>query len=267
MNVICELRLSKYNVLSHKTCAVYLACYSTLLINSHQQLVGHIIAVKIISYNNNHTFQSSSVYKFLSPIIAFLNLGFIYPILYNLMPLKLKRQEILLPLNILCHSFLDIDTYTTGFPRWPRSRKNIFRANIYSLILTASKEQPKHCIMYGSKTAKYTSRKNVGIRMPDDEICQAIVEKIDAPLISTSVKSLKENDWMLDPVATGDSYGPEFGLGFPIVVDNGFEISNVKGKEKKMIIVLDYIFGFVTLDSPLTLKIPKLPFDFSIKNN
>ena len=39
MNVIYELKLSKYNVLSHKTYIVYLACNSTLLINSHQHIV------------------------------------------------------------------------------------------------------------------------------------------------------------------------------------------------------------------------------------
>ena len=38
---------------------------------------------------------------------------------------------------------------------------------------------------YGTTTAKYASRKNVGIRMPDDAICQEILEKMDAPLIST----------------------------------------------------------------------------------
>ena len=54
MNVICESKLNKYNVLSHKTCAVYLACYSTLLITSHQQFVKHVIAVKTITYSQTY---------------------------------------------------------------------------------------------------------------------------------------------------------------------------------------------------------------------
>lgn len=143
---------------------------------------------------------------------------------------RIKDIEPQKPLSILCHSFRDIDKYTTGFPRGDgQGHANIFRAvkhclpGPYTFILTASKELPKQCIRYGSKTAKYASRKNVGIRMPDDEICQAILEKMDAPLISTSVKSLKENEWMLDPVAIADSYGPE---GLDFVVDGGLRVAD-----------------------------------------
>lgn len=55
----------------------------------------------------------------------------------------------------------------------------------YTFILTASKELPKQCVRYGTTTAKYGWRKNVGVRIPDDAICQAILQKMDAPLIST----------------------------------------------------------------------------------
>lgn len=49
----------------------------------------------------------------------------------------------------------------------------------------ASKELPKQCIRFGTSAAKYASRKNVGVRMPDDAICQAILKEMDAPLICT----------------------------------------------------------------------------------
>ena len=55
----------------------------------------------------------------------------------------------------------------------------------YTFILTASKELPKQCIRNRTAAAKYAVRKNVGVRMPDDAICQAILDKTDAPLIST----------------------------------------------------------------------------------
>ena len=85
--------------------------------------------------------------------------------------------------------------------------------------------------------------------MPDDAICKAILQMMDAPLIATrfflslslslshthththnlfifknlnhifmidhftnaylSVKSPKENEWMLDPITIADVYGPE----------------------------------------------------------
>lgn len=54
----------------------------------------------------------------------------------------------------------------------------------YTFILRASKALPKQCIRHGSTTT-YTTRKNVGVRIPDDSICQAILEKLEGPLIST----------------------------------------------------------------------------------
>ncbi|CAA0823487.1 DHBP synthase RibB-like alpha/beta domain [Striga hermonthica] len=141
---------------------------------------------------------------------------------------RLRSHSLLQPLSILCRSFKDIDTYTTGFPRGnDQGLKNIFRAvkqclpGPYTFILTTSKEFPKHCIRYGTTTSKYTSRKNVGIRMPDDAVCKAILEKMDAPLISTSVKSPKEDEWILDPVIIADVYGPE-GLDFVVAAGNRF---------------------------------------------
>lgn len=53
----------------------------------------------------------------------------------------------------------------------------------YTFILPASKELPKQCTKYGA-TAN-ASRKHVGVRMPDDAVCQAILRGLDAPLICT----------------------------------------------------------------------------------
>ncbi|KAA8530100.1 hypothetical protein F0562_004809 [Nyssa sinensis] len=134
------------------------------------------------------------------------------------------------PLSILCCSFRDIDTYTMGFPcgNGP-GVTNIFRAvkhclpGPYTFILTASKKLPKQCTRYGTSSSKYASRKNVGFRMPDDAVCQSILEKMDAPLISTSVKSPKENEWMIDPVIIADIYGQE---GLDFVVDAGVRVAD-----------------------------------------
>uniref|UniRef100_A0A7N0V5R8 Threonylcarbamoyl-AMP synthase n=1 Tax=Kalanchoe fedtschenkoi TaxID=63787 RepID=A0A7N0V5R8_KALFE len=134
------------------------------------------------------------------------------------------------PLSILCHSFRDIDTYTLGFPRGDgQGHASIFRVvkqclpGPYTFILTASKQLPKECIRYGTPSAKYAARKNVGVRLPDDAICQAVLEKFGAPLISTSVKTPKEDEWMLDPVQIADTYGPE---GLDFVVDGGVRVAD-----------------------------------------
>ncbi|CAM8933502.1 unnamed protein product [Rhodiola kirilowii] len=146
---------------------------------------------------------------------------------------RLRRIKDIEPskrLSILCHSFKDIDTYTLGFPRGDgQGHASIFRVvkqclpGPYTFILTASKQLPKECIRYGTPSAKYAARKNVGVRLPDDAICQAVLEKFGAPLISTSVKRPKEDEWMLDPVQIADTYGPE---GLDFVVDGGVRVAD-----------------------------------------
>ncbi|KAM7267449.1 hypothetical protein ACFE04_009615 [Oxalis oulophora] len=129
---------------------------------------------------------------------------------------RIKNIDSLKPLSMLCHSFRDIDTYTMGFPRGDGlGHANIFRAVKQCL--------PGPCVRSGTSTAKYATRKHVGVRMPDDAICQVILEKLDVPLISTSVKSPKENEWIIDPVVIADVYGPE---GLDFVVDGGLRIAD-----------------------------------------
>ncbi|KAK8952803.1 hypothetical protein KSP40_PGU001036 [Platanthera guangdongensis] len=133
------------------------------------------------------------------------------------------------PLSILCRSLQDIDTFTTGFPRGNAyGQTNIFRAvkhclpGPYTFILPASKELPKQCIRSGP-TAKYASRKQVGVRIPDNIICRDILNNLDAPLISTSVKCHAENQWMIDPAMIADIYGPE---GLDFLVDFGIQVAD-----------------------------------------
>ncbi|EXC33362.1 hypothetical protein L484_010771 [Morus notabilis] len=104
---------------------------------------------------------------------------------------RLRRKRFIMPLSILCHSFRDIDIYTTGFPRGDgQGHANIFRAvkhclpGPYTFILSASKELPKQCI---------------------------------------SVKGPKENEWMIDPVVIADTYGPE---GLDFVIDGGLRVAD-----------------------------------------
>ncbi|KAL2576011.1 hypothetical protein AAZX31_16G053000 [Glycine max] len=59
--------------------------------------------------------------------------------------------------------------------------------------------------------------------MPDDAICQAILKEMDAPLICTSIKFQKEDEWMIDPVTIADTYGPE---GLDFVVDGGVRVAD-----------------------------------------
>ncbi|EOA32784.1 hypothetical protein CARUB_v10016093mg [Capsella rubella] len=161
----------------------------------------------------------------------------------------IKKIEPSKPLSILCRSLRDIDTFTMGFPRGDsHGHANIFRAvkqclpGPYTFILTASKELPKQCVGFGTTNVKYASRKNVGVRISDDAVCQAILQEMDSPLICTSdivdsprklcviyvlvnddsVKGPKENEWMIDPTAIGDIYGPK---GLDFLVDGGVRVA------------------------------------------
>ncbi|CAO2831142.1 unnamed protein product [Amaranthus hypochondriacus] len=142
---------------------------------------------------------------------------------------RIKNIETTKPLSILCRSFHDIDVYTMGFPRGDSlGHPNIFRAvkqclpGPYTFILTASKNLPKQCTNYGPSNAKYAPMKSIGVRMPDDPVTKAILENLDSPLISTSVKAPKENEWILDPVVIADVYGKE---GLDFIVDAGLRIA------------------------------------------
>ncbi|CAK9873546.1 unnamed protein product [Sphagnum jensenii] len=143
---------------------------------------------------------------------------------------RIKNMDPKKPLSILCRSFQDIDTYTMGFPRGnSQGQTNIFRAarqclpGPYTFILQASKNMPKQCTTFGGSAAMSCApRKSVGVRMPDDVICKAILEKLDEPLLCTSVKQRAEDEWMLDPVIIADTYGASDGReGVDFVVDGG----------------------------------------------
>ncbi|CAM6092215.1 unnamed protein product [Calypogeia fissa] len=148
---------------------------------------------------------------------------------------RIKDMDPKKPLSILCRSFQDIDTYTSGFPRGDsHGQTNVFRAakqcfpGPYTFILPASKEMPKQCTTFGGSAAlSCAPRKSVGVRMPNDEICKAILEKLDEPLLCTSVKRPADDEWMLDPVIISDTYGASDGReGLDFVVDGGIRVAD-----------------------------------------
>ncbi|KAL2608245.1 hypothetical protein R1flu_026818 [Riccia fluitans] len=148
---------------------------------------------------------------------------------------RIKNMDAKKPLSILCRSFQDIDTYTLGFPRGnSHGQTNVFRAarqclpGPYTFILPASKEMPKQCTTFGGSAAvSCAPRKSVGVRMPDDEICKALLAKLDEPLLCTSVRRPSDDVWMLDPVIIADLYGATDGKeGLEFVVDGGVRVAD-----------------------------------------
>ena len=81
-------------------------------------------------------------------------------------------------LSIICHNLSNISDYVEQFD-----------TRIYKLLKRAF-PGPYTFIMKGNKslTKKFKKRKSAGIRVPDNNIVRALVEKLGNPLISTSIK-------------------------------------------------------------------------------
>ena len=83
----------------------------------------------------------------------------------------------------------------------------------YTYILEASNSVPRH----------YTNAdKTIGIRIPDNPICQAIIDALGAPLIATSVRYLdkdidEEPEYITNPELIEESFGHKVDM----VVDGG----------------------------------------------
>jgi|TARA_Y100001954_G_scaffold164416_3_gene174471 tRNA threonylcarbamoyl adenosine modification protein (Sua5/YciO/YrdC/YwlC family) len=132
----------------------------------------------------------------------------------------IKNAGLNKPLSILCRGFQDIDAYTTGFPSNPKPGMPLpFKLakqclpGPYTLILPASKELPKVCLMDKStkdKARQCKSRKTVGVRIPDCDVTRALLDLLDAPLMCSTVPECDE-----DPAVIYDTYLPR-GLGFLI---------------------------------------------------
>jgi tRNA threonylcarbamoyl adenosine modification protein (Sua5/YciO/YrdC/YwlC family) len=67
----------------------------------------------------------------------------------------------------------------------------------YTFILDASKTVP---------TALVSKRKQVGIRVPDNNICQAILEELGRPIISTTAKN-SNGDYFMDAQEINEELG------------------------------------------------------------
>jgi len=77
----------------------------------------------------------------------------------------------------------------------------------YTFIFQSSAEVPKIMLR---------KRKTIGVRMPDNEICLAILREMDEPLVTTSV-STPADEYVVDPHHIESMYGDALDL----VVDGG----------------------------------------------
>lgn len=113
---------------------------------------------------------------------------------------RLKNRPLKKPFSFICDNLKGISRYAqvTNYA-YKTMKKNL--PGPYTFVLEATKLVPKIML---------TKRKTVGIRVPDNRICLAIVETLGRPIISTSAG-------YDDAYAIQEAYGPNLQL----VVDGG----------------------------------------------
>ena len=120
---------------------------------------------------------------------------------------RLKEMDPKKPLSILCRDIAMVSVYTRGFPN------TVFRAarrclpGPYTFILPVTSGFPRHLL---------GKRREVGVRVPADPVCQALLEDLDRPLLASSVRTVDDRYWT-SPAEIDD----EFGSRIDFVVDGG----------------------------------------------
>jgi tRNA threonylcarbamoyl adenosine modification protein (Sua5/YciO/YrdC/YwlC family) len=119
---------------------------------------------------------------------------------------RLKRIEGNKPLSFICSDLKDISQYAYVSNYAYKMMKRLL-PGAYTFILKATKLVPKVAM---------TKQKTVGIRIPDNRICLALVKELGHPIISTSVYKPDEGLYN-DPSEIEDRFGKQLDL----VIDGG----------------------------------------------
>ncbi len=119
---------------------------------------------------------------------------------------RIKGKDPNKPLSFLCPNLTDISTYAQVSNQAFHIMKRLVPGP-YTFVLEASRKVPKVML---------TKRKTVGIRIPDNNICIAMVQLLGNPIITTSVKNA-ENELFND----ADEIAERLGGLVDMVIDGG----------------------------------------------
>ncbi len=119
---------------------------------------------------------------------------------------RLKTMEGKKPLSFICSDLKDISRYAYVSTYAYKIMKRLL-PGAYTFILKATKLVPKIAM---------TKQNTVGIRIPDNKICLALVKELGHPIISTSVNKPDEGLYN-DPAEIEERFGKQLDL----VIDGG----------------------------------------------
>jgi tRNA threonylcarbamoyl adenosine modification protein (Sua5/YciO/YrdC/YwlC family) len=119
---------------------------------------------------------------------------------------ELKRRNRKHPLSFICSDLKHISEYAIVTDYAYKTMKRLL-PGAYTFILEASRLVPKIILLKRSTT---------GIRVPDNQICLALVKELGHPIISTSVKTEK-GEILGDPFVIKEYFGKMVDL----IIDGG----------------------------------------------
>ncbi|MCX7816820.1 MAG: L-threonylcarbamoyladenylate synthase [Syntrophales bacterium] len=119
---------------------------------------------------------------------------------------EIKRKSKKQPLSFVCADLKHLSQYAIVSDFAYRVMRR-YLPGPYTFILPASRLVPKIIL---------PKRQTTGIRVPDHQICLAIVRELGRPIISTSVKN-EEGELMNDPILVHDRFKHHVDL----VIDGG----------------------------------------------
>ena len=119
---------------------------------------------------------------------------------------RLKKLEGKKPLSFICSDLKDISRYAYVSNYAYKMMKRLL-PGAYTFVLKATKLVPKIAM---------TKQNTVGIRIPDNKICLALVKELGHPIISTSVYKPDEGLYN-DPAEIEERFGKQLDL----VIDGG----------------------------------------------
>ena len=125
-----------------------------------------------------------------------------------------RREEVKAShLSIICRNISQADVYT----KISKEQFKLMHRNLpgaFTFILEAGLKLPK----------VFRSRKTVGIRIPDNKILQALLDELDNPILTTSLKAPVDDDdadhisYMTDPFLIEEAFQNQA----DILIDGGY---------------------------------------------
>ncbi|MCE5334389.1 MAG: threonylcarbamoyl-AMP synthase [Desulfobacteraceae bacterium] len=142
---------------------------------------------------------------------------------------QLKRRSHQQPFSFICSDLKNISEYAQVTNYAYKTMKRLLPGP-YTFIMEGSRLVPKIML---------TKRQTVGIRVPDNPICLAIVQELGHPIISTSATDPETNGILSTPREIQDKIGHALSM----TVDGG----NVPGVASSIISLID--------DTPEVLRV------------